>query len=245
MNNFPLALRTSALVAVTLLFVSGVQGQASRTWVSGVGDDVNPCSRTQPCKTFAGAILKTMIGGEITVMDAGGFGAVTISKSITIDGTASASTILAVQGTGITINIKPSHLTTIVGSVRIRGVSINGRSSGIYGINVISAAKVSVEDCVIDGFTKDGINVQTGSLFVSNTAIRNNAGAGVNVAATASAGISNTTVIFNGTGLVGTVAQYCCVVLYGNKNADPPAPATRAEGVNKTQSASSYRAAGL
>src|SRR5438477_3797204 len=46
--------------------------QATRTWVSGVGDDVNPCSRTAPCKTFAGAISKTAGGGEIDVLDPGG-----------------------------------------------------------------------------------------------------------------------------------------------------------------------------
>ena len=60
--------------------------QASRTWVSGVGDDANPCSRTAPCKTFAGAISKTSVGGEIDALDPGGFGAVTITKAITLDG---------------------------------------------------------------------------------------------------------------------------------------------------------------
>src|SRR5438094_1892466 len=70
-----------------VLGASMAQAQATRTWVSGVGDDANPCSRTAPCKTFAGAISKTAVGGEIDVLDPGGFGAVTITKSITIDGT--------------------------------------------------------------------------------------------------------------------------------------------------------------
>jgi hypothetical protein len=60
------------------------QAQATRTWVSGVGDDANPCSRTAPCKTFAGAISKTATGGEINCLDPGGFGGVTITKSIQI-----------------------------------------------------------------------------------------------------------------------------------------------------------------
>src|SRR6201987_4342234 len=64
--------------------IAPAQAQATRTWVSGVGDDVNPCSRTAPCKTFAGAISKTAPGGEINVLDPGGFGAVTITKSISI-----------------------------------------------------------------------------------------------------------------------------------------------------------------
>src|SRR5450432_4615171 len=65
-------------------FASLASAQATRTWVSGVGDDVNPCSRTAPCKTFAGAISKTAAGGEINCLDPGGFGGVTITKSMTI-----------------------------------------------------------------------------------------------------------------------------------------------------------------
>jgi hypothetical protein len=74
------------IVAVTFIFASRlpVSAQATRTWVSGVGDDANPCSRTAPCKTFAGAISKTAAGGEINVLDPGGFGGVTITKSISI-----------------------------------------------------------------------------------------------------------------------------------------------------------------
>lgn len=224
MNNFQLALRTSALFAVTFLFVSGVSAQATRTWVSGVGDDQNACSRTAPCKTFAGAILKTNTGGEITVMDAGGFGTVIIRKSITIDGTGVPSSILAAQATGITIDIPFRRQGDTKRAVRIRGLAINGLGNGINGINVIAARNVSVEDCVIDGFTANGINVQAGTLFVKNTTIRNNAGNGINATGAAGAAISDTTVVFNGTGLAGAVVKYCCVVLYGNKNGDPPPP---------------------
>lgn len=224
MYNFRLALRTSALFAVTFLFVSGVQAQATRTWVSGVGDDLNACSRTAPCRTFAAAIAKTSTGGEIAVMDAGGFGAVRITKSISIDGTGFPSSILAGQATGITIDIPFRRQGDTKRSVRIRGLSINGLGNGIDGINVIAAQKVSVEDCVIDGFTANGINIQAGTLFVKNTTVRNNPGTGINATGAAGAAISDTTVIFNGTGLAGTVTQYCCVVLYGNKNGDPPPP---------------------
>ena len=72
-------------MAVSLLACTApAAAQATRTWVSGTGDDANPCSRTAPCKTFAGAISKTAAGGEISVLDPGGFGAVTITKSISI-----------------------------------------------------------------------------------------------------------------------------------------------------------------
>src|SRR5213595_1499896 len=85
MNTFRFAMKTLAVVIFTLAFVSLAQAQATRTWVSGVGDDANPCSRTAPCKTFAGAISKTAACGEINALDPGGFGAVTITKSMTID----------------------------------------------------------------------------------------------------------------------------------------------------------------
>lgn len=224
MKNFRLALRTSALFAVTWMFASGVQAQASRTWVSGIGDDQNSCSRTNPCRTFAGAILKTLTGGEINALDGGGFGAVTITKSITIDGSSVPATILANQGNGITINIPPAHRLHFDREVRIRGLSLNGAGNGSHGISVIAATKVTVEDCVIDGFKGDGINIGAGRLFVGNTTIRNNLGTGVNVTGGSGAAISDTRLIFNGTGIAGNVARYCCVVLYGNKNGDPPAP---------------------
>ena len=226
MNNHRMVLRTSVWFAFALVFVSGVQAQATRTWVSGVGDDSNPCSRTAPCRTFAGAIAKTSKGGEITVLDAGGFAPVIIRKAITIDGTGVPASIFANQATAITIDIPPgpTHTRRDPREVRIRGLSINGAGSGDNGINIIRATKVSVEDCVIDGFTHHGINVQLGTLFVRKTTIRNNDGAGINVTGSAQAGITDTSLIYNGTGLVGAVVKYCCVVLFGNQNGDPPPP---------------------
>src|ERR1700724_3485425 len=98
-----------------------MQGQASRTWVSGVGDDANPCSRTAPCKTFAGAISKTAVGGEIDALDPGGFGALTITKAITIDGGGGQVASVLVAGTnGITV------AAAVTDAVTIRNLSING-----------------------------------------------------------------------------------------------------------------------
>src|SRR5438309_8358314 len=106
MRKIMLPLSISLTLLVICLWSSAAHAQANRTWVSGVGDDVNPCSRTAPCKTFAGAISKTAAGGEIDVLDPGGFGPVIISKSITIDGTGVLAGILAPGGNGITINSK-------------------------------------------------------------------------------------------------------------------------------------------
>jgi hypothetical protein len=225
MNNFRLASCSSALFAFSFLFVSGVQAQAPRTWVSGTGDDANSCSRSTPCRTFAGAISKTITGGEITAIDAGGFGTVIIRKSITLDGTGVPSSITAAQATGITVDIPFRRQGTDPDrTVRIRGLSINGLGNGVNGINVIAAKIVTVEDCVIDGFKGNGINLQAGRLFVRNTTVRNNDGIGINVTSESGAAISDTSVVFNGTGLAGPVVKYCCVVLYGNKNGDPAPP---------------------
>src|SRR5712664_1387957 len=107
-----------------LLLPSGAFAQATRTWVSGVGDDVNPCSRTAPCKTFAGAISKTTAGGQISVIDPGGFGSVTITKSISIVAVGVEAGVLATNTNGIVINAGPSDV------VYIRGLDIEGAGSG-------------------------------------------------------------------------------------------------------------------
>ena len=222
-----LNLRAQIITLMIFAFASLVQAQATRTWVSGVGDDANPCSRTAPCKTFAGAISKTARGGEINVLDAGGFGAVTITKSITIDGTGPMSSILGSGTNGIVINI--TDAADVAKSVRIRGLSLNGAGTGLIGIKVISANRIFVEDTMIDGFT-DGISINATvpvQMFIKDATIRNNSGNGISVAsAGAQAILSNVTVAFNGTGLVtaagGAIVSFKNNAIYANrKDGDP------------------------
>src|SRR6185295_17001493 len=104
MKNFGFTFKILLLAVFVLMFTGLAYGQATRTWVSGVGDDANPCSRTAPCKTFAGAISKTAPGGEINVLDPGGFGAVTITKSITISSEGFEAGVLVSGTNGIIIN---------------------------------------------------------------------------------------------------------------------------------------------
>src|SRR2546426_11184534 len=104
MYKIRFALRILTLVTFAFAFAAVAQAQATRTWVSGVGDDLNPCSRTAPCKTFAGAISKTAAGGEINCLDSGGFGSVTITKSITIKCEGVIAGVLASGTFGININ---------------------------------------------------------------------------------------------------------------------------------------------
>src|SRR5262249_47592150 len=97
--------RKIALPFVCSLLVGSVAfGQSQRVWVSGVGDDVNPCSRTAPCKTFAAALSKVAAGGEIDALDAGDYGVVTISKSVTIDGGGALASILNTALGGVTVD---------------------------------------------------------------------------------------------------------------------------------------------
>lgn len=162
-----------AFATALSLGASGVHAQATRTWVSGVGDDVNPCSRTAPCKTFAGAISKTAGGGEIDVMDPGGFGSVTITKSILLDGsTGAVGSILFSGVTGININ------ATAAGVVILRNLSLNGAgvTRGPIAINVISAAQVFVENVKIQNSSVNGIVIQNGAgaqVFVQNSSFIN------------------------------------------------------------------------
>src|SRR5258705_4064410 len=145
--------------------------QATRTWVSGVGDDVNPCSRTAPCKTLAGAISKTATGGEINILDPGGFGAVTITKSITIDGGGVIGSILSSGTNGIIVNA-PNSLVTI------RNFSINGTGTtlGPNGIRVLAVKKLNVENCILSNFSGNGIDFNSttaADIMINNTTIQN------------------------------------------------------------------------
>lgn len=166
--------RTALGAALLAASASLAQAQATRTWVSGVGDDVNPCSRTAPCKTFAGAISKTAAGGEINVLDPGGFGAVTITKSISIVGDGAMAGVLASLTNGIIVNAGASDV------VVLRNLDINGAGNGLNGIRFLAGGALYVESCTIYGFTGKGIDARpttTSQLFVTDTIIRNNPGA--------------------------------------------------------------------
>jgi hypothetical protein len=166
------------IFAVVLLWAGLAGAQASRTWVSGVGDDANPCSRTAPCKTFAGAISKTAAGGEIDALDPAGYGALTITKGITIDGGGGQVASVLVSGTnGIVVQAGPSD------NVILRNLRINGIGTGINGIRFLSGKSLSVENCDIFGFTTHGIDIASagGKVFIDNTTSYGNGGNGVNV----------------------------------------------------------------
>ena len=174
-------LKIFAFFVFVFAFASIAQAQATRTWVSGVGDDVNPCSRTAPCKTFAGAISKTATNGEINCLDPAGYGAVTITKSITIDCEDTQGSILASLVNGVIINSSTA-------AVRLRGISINGAGNGINCVRILAAQSVVLDEVVCAGFATHGVSVENTAGLVKvaiwNSSFRNNTGNGVNSFAT-------------------------------------------------------------
>lgn len=176
--NAPILLMMLLLGAITL------RAQATRTWISGVGDDANPCSRTAPCKTFAGAISKTAAKGEIDVLDPGGFGGITITKSITLDGGEGQVGSVLVSGTnGITVSAGGSDIVTL------RNLTINGIAAGTNGIQVNSVGMLHIEHCTIKRFLQNGINIQLnsgGSVDVQDTISTDNIGSGIRVSGSGS-----------------------------------------------------------
>jgi hypothetical protein len=159
MSKFRFTLNILAVAAFLLTVTSMANAQATRTWVSGVGDDANPCSRTAPCKTFAGAISKTATNGEIDCIDPGGFGAVTITKSITIDGGGTFGSILAASTNGVIINAAATSVITL------RNLSINGATTGLNGVRFLAGKSLNIDSCQIFGFNSStgfGLDVQLG-----------------------------------------------------------------------------------
>lgn len=188
------------LVIITLALAATASAQATRTWVSGVGADDNPCSRTAPCKTFAGAISKTATGGLINVLDPGGYGTLTVGKSLTVDGEGTQASTLAALTTGFIINAGTGD------TVILRNIDIHGAGSGIDGIRIMQAKKVIIENCRIHNFTNNGVKIVNSSnaidVYIRNTEIRNVSLDGVFALPTATGTtrvfIENSTIVANG-----------------------------------------------
>jgi hypothetical protein len=195
MRKIALALAILGTTLTTALYTAPAHAQATRTWVSGVGDDANPCSRTAPCKTFAGAISKTATGGEIDALDPGGYGALTITKAITLDGGGGQVASILVAGTnGIVVSAQPNDVV-IIRNLRINGIVGSG-NGGINGIRFLAGKALIVDNCDIFGFTTNGVDVSLGATAtaeVRNTTIRNVNGFGV--AATTTSGVAIVKVI--------------------------------------------------
>ncbi len=165
---------------VLCLLPSFAQAQATRTWVSGVGDDANPCSRTAPCRTFAGAISKTAAGGVISVLDPGSYGAVTITKAITLEAEGDIAGVLFAGTNGIIVNAGANDV------VSLRRMALHGAGSGLNGIRFLAGKALIIEDSSIESTTAYGVDFQPSghaSLVMRNVQLRSFGGsAGVDAA---------------------------------------------------------------
>ncbi|MBR0875090.1 right-handed parallel beta-helix repeat-containing protein [Bradyrhizobium tropiciagri] len=181
-------LTIAAGLFLPVLASAPAHAQATRTWVSGVGDDANPCSRTAPCKTFAGAISKTAAQGEINCLDPGGFGGLTITKAITVNCHEILGSVLVAGTNGININAGVAD-RVVLRNLQIQGLGPTGVNAGLVGVKIFQAGSVSIEDCVITQFGQQGILDQRtnagGKLLVKDTVLSLNGGAGISVAGAA------------------------------------------------------------
>jgi hypothetical protein len=198
MHSWKIHAVAAAIAVAGVGIATPAAAQATRTWVSGVGDDVNPCSRTAPCKTFAGAISKTASAGEINCLDPGGFGSVTITKPITILCDHTEGGALA-GGNGITVNLPAD------GNVMLSGLDIFGTMEG-SGVMIRGLGSVIVRNSVIRRFDKGaGIDFQpTGAarlVVLGSTISANKTGIAATGAATGQVFVGDTSIVTNGAGL--------------------------------------------
>jgi hypothetical protein len=216
MTRLPTRAAFAALTTVVAVAVlpSVAFGQATRTWVSGVGDDANPCSRTAPCKTFAGAISKTAAKGEINVLDPGGFGAVTITKSIHIRARGNTAGVLTNAANAINVSAGASDRVTL------SGLDINGLDTATNGVKVNSGKVVRIEKSEIYGFSNSGVSFTPSTanarLIIADSYIHDNvAGTGVGVQPTAAGGavtIRNTHIDDNANGVAAAGTSQAAIV---------------------------------
>jgi hypothetical protein len=172
MNKYRFTIKLLAIAILTSAFASLAQAQATRTWVTGSGgDDAGPCSRTAPCSTFGGAISKTAEGGEINVLSPGGYGPLTITKAVTVDGGIGAgwASVQVQSSQGIIVNISTTSNHANDAVVTLRNLSFNGfrqtsgLSPGTHGISYLRAAQLKVENCQFQNLVTTGIRVALGA----------------------------------------------------------------------------------
>ena len=159
------ALRLAVVFAATVFCAAAAQA-IPQTFVSVSGNNANTCDRTAPCRTFAGALTKTDVNGEIIVLDAGEYGTVSITKSVRII----AEGVYAGIGPAVVPGVSVNGAGVVV---VLKGLTITGKGNN-YGVLLSSAGPtVSVENCTITSFSR-GIYASQGKLHVKDTVVRNN-----------------------------------------------------------------------
>jgi hypothetical protein len=201
MIGFRSSLLASSLLALAVS-IAPAHAQQARSFVSGLGSDLNApnCTRTAPCRTFQKAHDNTLPTGEITVLDAGSYGAVTINRNTSVinDGVGEAGALVSGDAVGITVAAGAND------RVSLRGLTIKGLDPAFgnsNGIKFTSGASLTIENCAIRNMTGDGIDVIANvaanakvSFTISNTFVSDNGGNGIFLQPS---GSGNVQVVFN------------------------------------------------
>ncbi|CAN5248042.1 right-handed parallel beta-helix repeat-containing protein [soil metagenome] len=138
----------AALVSTGVLLSAPAAAQSTRTWVSGTGNDANPCSLASPCQTFAAALAVTNAGGEVNCLDSAGFGTATITKAVSIVcDTVEAGVLVSTGVTGLTVAAGPTD------SVTISGIDFQGSAGPASGVSFVSGGSLRVANSRFRGFT--------------------------------------------------------------------------------------------
>ncbi|HEX3439080.1 MAG TPA: hypothetical protein VHT93_01930 [Pseudolabrys sp.] len=173
--TFAIALFATALIGA--LSGPSAQAQALRTFVSGTGSDSNPCTLALPCRTFQYAHDNTAAGGEIDVLTPGGYGPLTISKAISVEGHDYAGITAGANGvTAITVNAGSTD------AIALRGLILEGAGVGAEGIHFTTGKSLSIQNCVIQHFANTGMDIApTAAMILSvlNTVVSYNVGPGI------------------------------------------------------------------
>jgi hypothetical protein len=174
----------------------------TRTYVSGLGRDGNPCTPSSPCQTFEAALVRTVAGGEIYVLDSANYGAVTINKAVSITSEGAVAGVVATSGAGIIIAAGAGDV------INLRGLDIDGGGSGGIGIQFSSGQSLNIQKSTVRGFQNSGISFGPngpGTLFITDTTVTNNANNGISVTSNGSVvsgAINRVTASRNGTGIL-------------------------------------------
>jgi hypothetical protein len=171
----------------------------TRTYVSGTGNDSNPCTAAKPCLTFKGALALTVAGGEIYVLDSANYGPVTINKGLTITSEGAVAGVLVTSGAGITISASATDV------INLRGLDIDGSGSGSVGIQFNSGQSLNIQKSAIRNFTGSGINFApsaASALFVADTTLINNGSNGISLTNYATGALTRITATNNGAAIL-------------------------------------------
>jgi Right handed beta helix region len=159
----------SSTIAISIAASLPAQAQRSRVFVSINGVDSGQCQATAPCRTFAFAESAVLAGGEISVLNTGGYGQLTITKALSIVAPAGVEAAIAIPsgGTGITINAGSADI------VSLRGLTLDGQGVGAVGIAFNSGLTLTVIDCVIRNVTGAGLVFSSAATTAQFLAVSN------------------------------------------------------------------------